>query len=150
MIILRSLLHVLIFVCIADPLGQLLANTNMDPNSQGTYIIYWYQYEFCVKLLIINLVLAALKKNFERLFRCLPSNCAEKVLRKFPGLPLTNESLSALRSEEPMSFNIQYTAALMLTSIKSDEDVLDFFESIEDLIDDNASKAVIEILRDGM
>lgn len=97
------------------------------------------------------LVFAALKKNFTRLIYCLPPNCADKVKRKLPSvlqnslqLPLSN------LSEDPLRFNFAYTASLMFTTIKSDEGVIYFFEVLENLVDDGASKAVIEILRDGM
>ena len=98
---------------------------------------------------ITNLVLAALKKNFKRLVFCLPSNCAEKVMGTLPVALQNRLPLNSLTSRNPLDFNIPYTAALMLTTIKSDKEVVNFFETFENLIDDNASKAVIEILRDG-
>ena len=150
---LRLLLYCYIIDCavgVNDPLDQLLSgNTKLDPNSKGINILVVmcnFLYEnYCS-------VLAALKKNFKTLFHCLPLNVADKIKKTLPDfiqniLPIIGNPLDF--GGNPLKFNFTYTAALMSTTVKSDEEVLVFFDILENLTDNDASKAVIEILRDG-
>ena len=95
----------------------------------------------------IYAVLAALKKNFRRLYQCVPLNLSDKLKRCLP-IDIQN-TIRLPPSADPLKDNIQFTVSLMAITIKSDKEVLKFLDTLEEYTDHDASKAVIEILRDG-
>ena len=89
-----------------------------------------------------------LKKNFKRICRCLPLNYKDKFLGPLKA-QVPNHFLSHLTSLDPEEFNEKTIYFLMMSTIRSNEDVLRFYDLLEQKADDKASAGVIEILRNG-
>lgn len=94
------------------------------------------------------LALQVLKKNFKTICRCLPLNYKDKFLESL-GVQAPNSFLSELRNMDPEEFNENTMISLMMTTIRSNEDVIHFFDVLEQMVDDEASAGVIEILKHG-
>ena len=97
--------------------------------------------------IFINYCLASqvIRKNFRTICRCLPLNYKDKVLESL-GVEAPN---SFLKDMDPEKFNERTIMLLMMTTIRSNEDVLHFFDVLEQKVDDKASTGVIEILKHG-
>ena len=92
------------------------------------------------------LVLGVLKKNYTKLYHCLPQDYMMTINKLKQLLRLPDDVLSELTSLPTVNVINEAIIGYLITAIKSDMDALQFCDVMENIVN---SKAHIEILRNG-
>ena len=92
-------------------------------------------------------VLAILKKHYTKFINCLPQD-GTKTMGKIRQLGIPDDILSYLKIE-PSCINAAIILMIM-RSIKEESDVLEIFDLMEILCENDASKGIISTIRNGM
>ena len=97
----------------------------------------------------VILVLAVLKKSYTSLCHCLPQNYMETIKKlRLMGCP--NELLSRFTNQPTIDLiNDAIVGCLMVATIKSDVQALQFCDDMDNLVDSTSSVSHIETLRNG-
>ena len=96
----------------------------------------------------VVLVLAVLKKNYTNLCHCLPQNYM-KTLNKLRLLGYTDDVLNIFTTLPNTDLINDAIVGFLMATIKSNEQVLQFCDYMDNLVDSESSKTLIEILRNG-
>lgn len=97
--------------------------------------------------IFIYVVLAVLKRNYTRLYTCLPQNYIKTVTKIKQIYQLSDGSFSNSPILEHANERIIVS---MIMGIQSDVETLRFCDTMEKLVDNETSLAFVERLRNGM
>ena len=108
--------------------------------------IYIWYYQL---LLNVILVLAVLKKNYTNLCHCLPQDYM-KTINKLRLLGCSDIGLNTITNLPTTDLiNDAIVGILMVATIKTDVQALEFCDVMDDMVDSKSSESHIEILRNG-
>ena len=97
---------------------------------------------------MLLLVLAVLKKNYTNLCHCLPQNYLETI-NKLRLLGYSDDISKLIILSATDLINDAIVGYLMVVTIQSDVQALQFCDVMDNLVDSKSSETHIEILRNG-